>query len=174
MNNTPQVSPPLSSGVTPSAAPSPSSAPLPSAPPPPSSERRFTIGEAAALARTKPHTVRYWEKKIPQLAAAAAAGRRNGRRVYTAADVDLLRRIQLMLADGGLTIEGAGAALSNAAAAGGGGAGGNGKAGGGCTASGCTASGGGGEAAAAGARAAERTAGIADLRRDIERVIDLL
>lgn len=79
---------------------------------PPSAEQQyFTIGEAAKLAKTKPHVIRYWEKKIPQLS--AVSRKRNGRRYYSTDEVALLRRIGGLLADGGRTIDGVGAMLNN-------------------------------------------------------------
>lgn len=72
-------------------------------------ERRlFAIGEAARLARSKPHILRYWEKEIPAL---AKISRRNGRRYYSREQVLLLQQIAAML-DGGSTLAGAGMRLN--------------------------------------------------------------
>ena len=69
-------------------------------------ERRcFTIGEAARLARSSPHILRYWEKELP-----LKIERRNGRRYYSREQVLTLRRISRMLA-GGVTLRGAGRQL---------------------------------------------------------------
>ncbi len=69
-------------------------------------ERRlFTIGEAARLARSSPHILRYWEKEMP-----LKIGRRNGRRYYSREQVLVLRRVSRMLA-GGVTLRGAGRQL---------------------------------------------------------------
>lgn len=68
----------------------------------------FTIGEAAQLARSSPHILRYWEKEIP-----LKIGRRNGRRYYSREQVITLRRISRMLAEGA-TLRGAGKRLQGA------------------------------------------------------------
>ncbi|MBE8158215.1 MAG: MerR family transcriptional regulator [Betaproteobacteria bacterium] len=71
--------------------------------------RLFAIGEAARLARSKPHTLRYWEKEIPALAKVV---RRNGRRYYSREQVLMLQQIAALLA-GGSTLAGAGMRLEN-------------------------------------------------------------
>lgn len=80
----------------------------PSYPPLPQ-KQFFTIGEAAALAATKPHIVRYWEREIPPLA--NVSRRRSGRRYYSVEEVHLLRRINELINCEGYTIAGACAAL---------------------------------------------------------------
>lgn len=73
---------------------------------PPLPEKRFfTIGEAAALALTKPHIIRYWEREIPALT--QVARRRGGRRYYNVEEVLLLRRISKLITHDGYTIAGA-------------------------------------------------------------------
>ncbi|MGU9950799.1 MAG: MerR family transcriptional regulator [Gammaproteobacteria bacterium WSBS_2016_MAG_OTU1] len=69
--------------------------------------RCFTIGEAAKLANTKPHIVRYWEKEIPAL---IKAERRNGRRYYTREQVLTLQKISRLLGNG-ITLSGIGKQL---------------------------------------------------------------
>ena len=64
--------------------------------------RRFTIGQAATLARSKPHILRYWEKEIAPL---AKVERRNGRRYYSREQVLMLQQIGRML-EGGATLAG--------------------------------------------------------------------
>ena len=86
---------------------------LPSYPPLPQ-KRFFTIGEAAELAATKPHIVRYWEREIPLLA--NVSRRRSGRRYYSVEEVHLLRRINDLINRDGYTIAGACAALNGAGA----------------------------------------------------------
>ena len=76
-----------------------------------SEQQYFTIGEAAQLTKTKPHIIRYWEKKIPQLS--EVAKRRNGRRYYSTDEVALLQRVAALLADEGYTIDGVGAMLNS-------------------------------------------------------------
>ena len=70
--------------------------------------RRFTIGEAARLARSKPHILRYWEKEIPML---AKVERRNGRRYYNREQVLALQQIGALLQNGS-TLSGAGRRLA--------------------------------------------------------------
>ena len=70
----------------------------------------FTIGEAAELAATKPHIVRYWEREIPSLA--GVSRRRSGRRYYSVEEVHLLRRINDLINREGYTIAGARTALA--------------------------------------------------------------
>ena len=78
--------------------------------PPLPDKNYFAIGEAARLALTKPHIIRYWEKKIVQL---AHVSRHNGaRRYYTAEDIVLLRKINDSLNKGGYTIDGVRARLA--------------------------------------------------------------
>ncbi|MCH9704674.1 MAG: MerR family transcriptional regulator [Proteobacteria bacterium] len=70
----------------------------------------FTIGEAATLAGTKSHVVRYWEREISVLT--KVSRRRGGRRYYTVEEVLLLRRINDLINNEGYTIAGAGSILS--------------------------------------------------------------
>ena len=70
---------------------------------PPVPDRRFfTIGQAAELARSKPHILRYWEKEVSPLSKVI---RRNGRRYYTREQVLMLRKISRML-ERGMTLSG--------------------------------------------------------------------
>ena len=79
--------------------------------------RYFPIGEAARLARSNQNALRYWEAKVPALAALVA--RRNGRRYYTPEAILLLRKLRSLRREEGRTVAGASAALSeNAARAG--------------------------------------------------------
>ena len=64
----------------------------------------FAIGEAAALAGVQAHTVRYWEKHIPQLRARIV--RRGGRRYYSREAVLMLRRIAQLIAEDSCTVAG--------------------------------------------------------------------
>lgn len=67
--------------------------------------RYFTIGEAARLAHSSPHILRYWEREIP-----LKIDRRNGRRYYSRDQILTLRRISRML-DAGATLRGVGLQL---------------------------------------------------------------
>lgn len=80
--------------------------------PPLPDKRYFTIGEAAALALSKPHILRYWEREIPRLA--RVSRRTGGRRYYSVDDVLLLRRIHSLLHDEEYTISGVCNILANA------------------------------------------------------------
>ncbi len=68
--------------------------------------RYFTIGEAANLAQSSPHILRYWEREIP-----LKIDRRNGRRYYSREQIMTLRRISRLLA-AGATLRGAGRQLN--------------------------------------------------------------
>ncbi len=63
--------------------------------PPMPARERFPIGEAAALARAKPQTLRYWEEKIPALR--RGISRSGGRRYYSREAVIMLRRIETLV-----------------------------------------------------------------------------
>ncbi|MCL1889712.1 MAG: MerR family transcriptional regulator [Desulfovibrionaceae bacterium] len=64
----------------------------------------YKIGEAAKLLQLQSFTLRFWETEFPQL----RPGRtEKGQRLYSEADLELLRRIRHLLHERGLTIEGA-------------------------------------------------------------------
>lgn len=63
-----------------------------------------TIGEMAEELGVKPHILRYWEEQFATLTPLKRAG---GRRHYRPEDAALLRQIQSLLQDKGLTIKGA-------------------------------------------------------------------
>ena len=67
-------------------------------------ERTYRIGEAARLLELEGYVLRYWETEFPQLAPLRTP---KGQRLYTDADLDLLRRIRSLLHEHGMTIEGA-------------------------------------------------------------------
>jgi DNA-binding transcriptional MerR regulator len=69
-----------------------------------SAEAFRTIGEAAAELGLKPHVLRFWETKFPQI---KPMKRSDKRRFYRPADMQLLRAIQKLLHEDGLTIKGA-------------------------------------------------------------------
>ena len=70
--------------------------------PPVPPRRFFTIGQAAELACSKPHILRYWEKEVSPLSKVI---RRNGRRYYSREQVLMLRKISRML-ERGMTLSG--------------------------------------------------------------------
>ncbi len=67
-------------------------------------ERRYRIGEAAAMLDLKTYVLRFWETEFPQLEPLRT---QKGQRLYTQQHVDLLRRIKGLLYDRGMTIDGA-------------------------------------------------------------------
>ena len=73
--------------------------------------RYFPIGEAARLSRSNQNALRYWEGRIPALAALVV--RRRGRRYYTPEAILLLRKLRRMRHEEGRTVAGASAALDN-------------------------------------------------------------
>ena len=76
--------------------------------------RYFPIGEAARLAHSNQNALRYWEGKVPTLAALVV--RRNKRRYYTPEAILLLRKLRSLRREEGRTVAGASAALSETAA----------------------------------------------------------
>ncbi|MDR3358865.1 MAG: MerR family transcriptional regulator [Desulfovibrio sp.] len=68
------------------------------------SEKTYRIGEAAELLNLKTHVLRFWETEFPQLVPSRTD---KGQRLYTEDDMALLRRIQQLLHEQGMTIEGA-------------------------------------------------------------------
>ncbi len=68
------------------------------------SERMYRIGEAAELLKLKPSVLRFWETEFQQLAPLRTD---KGQRIYTEQHLSLLRRIQQLLHEQGMTIDGA-------------------------------------------------------------------
>ena len=83
-----------------------------------SAEALKTIGEVAKelnlieleTGKAKTYILRFWEKEFPQLKPKLRA---KGRRYYTADNVQLLKKIQYLLKDKGLTIKGAKKIIEN-------------------------------------------------------------
>ncbi len=67
-------------------------------------ERTYRIGEAARLLDLEGYVLRYWETEFAQLRPGRTP---KGQRVYSEADLALLRRIRELLHERGMTIEGA-------------------------------------------------------------------
>lgn len=67
-------------------------------------EKTYRIGEVAELLNLRPHVLRFWETEFPQLEPLRTE---SGQRVYNAAHVEMLRRIQQLLHEQGMTIGGA-------------------------------------------------------------------
>ncbi|MDD4882411.1 MAG: MerR family transcriptional regulator [Gallionellaceae bacterium] len=78
----------------------PANSDLPAIPP----KRYFTIGEVSELCAVKPHVLRYWEQEFSQL---KPVKRRGNRRYYQHHEVMLIRRIRSLLYEEGFTITGA-------------------------------------------------------------------
>lgn len=66
--------------------------------------KRLRIGDAAKLLGLEPYVLRYWESEFPQLAPLRTE---KGQRLYSEQDLELIRTIQSLLYEEGLTIEGA-------------------------------------------------------------------
>jgi DNA-binding transcriptional MerR regulator len=83
-----------------------------------SAEALKTIGEVAKelnlieveTGKAKTYILRFWEKEFPQLKPKLRA---KGRRYYTTENVKLLKKIQYLLKDKGLTIKGAKKIIEN-------------------------------------------------------------
>lgn len=66
--------------------------------------KTYRIGEVAEMLNLKTHVLRFWETEFPRLDPLRTA---SGQRLYTEEHVALLRRIQQLLHEQGMTIEGA-------------------------------------------------------------------
>lgn len=66
--------------------------------------KTYKIGEAAMLLNLKTHVLRFWQTEFPQLTPLRTE---KGQRIYTEADLALLRRIKQLLHEQGMTIDGA-------------------------------------------------------------------
>lgn len=70
--------------------------------------RRYSIGEVCELLGTKTHILRYWEQEVPWI-----RPRKDefGRRSYYESDVQRLYRLKYLIAEKGMTLQGAGQKL---------------------------------------------------------------
>ncbi|WP_461209117.1 MerR family transcriptional regulator [Desulfocurvus sp. DL9XJH121] len=66
--------------------------------------RTYRIGKAAKLLDLNTSVLRYWESEFPQIRPIRTP---KGQRLYNDGHLELLKRIQYLLHDEGLTIEGA-------------------------------------------------------------------
>ena len=66
--------------------------------------KTYRIGEVAEILKLKSYVLRFWESEFPQLVPLRTE---KGQRLYTAEHVALLRHIQTLLHNNGMTIEGA-------------------------------------------------------------------
>lgn len=66
--------------------------------------KTYKIGEVARELGVKAFVLRFWESEFPQVVPLRTP---SGQRVYTEEHIKLLKRIQILLREEGLTIEGA-------------------------------------------------------------------
>ncbi len=66
--------------------------------------KTYRIGEAAKLLNLKTYVLRFWETEFPQLAPLRTE---SGQRLYSEEHIALLREIQNLLHEKGMTIDGA-------------------------------------------------------------------
>lgn len=75
-------------------------------------EKTYRIGEVAVMLNLKTHVLRFWETEFPQIEPLRTD---KGQRLYTSEHVNLLRRIQQLLHEQGMTIDGARRVLEGSA-----------------------------------------------------------
>ena len=68
-----------------------------------SDKKYFSIGEVSELCSVKPHTLRFWENEFKGL---KPITRKGNRRYYQKKDIEMIRKIQALLYEEGLTISG--------------------------------------------------------------------
>ena len=68
-----------------------------------SDKKYFSISEVSELCSVKPHTLRYWENEFKGL---KPTTRKGNRRYYQKKDIEMIRKIQTLLYEEGLTISG--------------------------------------------------------------------
>ena len=67
-------------------------------------KKYYSISEVSELCNVKSHTLRFWEKEFKDL---KPITRKGNRRYYQAADIQLVKTIQSLLYEEGMTITGA-------------------------------------------------------------------
>jgi len=67
-------------------------------------KKYLSISEVSALCNIKSHTLRFWEKEFEQL---QPVTRKGSRRYYQSKDIELIKQIQSLLYEKGMTITGA-------------------------------------------------------------------
>ena len=75
-----------------------------------SDKKYFSISEVSELCSVKPHTLRFWENEFKELKPIA---RKGNRRYYQKKDIEMIRKIQALLYEEGLTIPGVKRSLSS-------------------------------------------------------------
>lgn len=74
-------------------------------------ERRYyKINEVAQMLGVEASTLRYWESEFPSLSPRRTD---SGKRLYTAEDVESVKKIYFLLKEKGLTVKGAKAAMAD-------------------------------------------------------------
>ena len=68
-----------------------------------SDKKYFSISEVSELCSVKPHTLRFWENEFKAL---KPVTRKGNRRYYQKKDIEMIRKIQALLYEEGLTISG--------------------------------------------------------------------
>ena len=68
-----------------------------------SDKKYFSISEVSELCSVKPHTLRFWEYKFKGL---KPITRKGNRRYYQKKDIEMIRKIKVLLYEEGLTISG--------------------------------------------------------------------
>ena len=68
-----------------------------------SDKKYYSISEVSELCSVKPHTLRFWENEFKEL---KPITRKGNRRYYQKKDIEMIRKIQALLYEEGLTISG--------------------------------------------------------------------
>ena len=66
-------------------------------------KKYFSITEVSQICNIKSHTLRFWEKEFEEL---KPLTRKGNRRYYQKEDIELIKKIQTLLYDDGMTISG--------------------------------------------------------------------
>ena len=67
-------------------------------------KKYFSISEVSELCNIKSHTLRFWEKEFKEL---QPITRKGSRRYYQSKEIELIKQIQRLLYEEGMTIAGA-------------------------------------------------------------------
>ncbi len=67
-------------------------------------KKYFSISEVSELCNIKSHTLRFWEKEFKEL---KPVTRKGSRRYYQSKEIELIKKIQRLLYEEGMTIAGA-------------------------------------------------------------------
>ena len=68
-----------------------------------SDKKYYSISEVSELCAVKPHTLRFWESEFKDL---KPIKRKGNRRYYQKKEIEMIRKIQALLYEEGLTISG--------------------------------------------------------------------